>query len=74
LHPKAALPNVRVLLPENALQFLDLRDQPADARLKLIEWLSEQPIEIRLTAAEVIDTGIPIREIPPLSAFYFEFL
>jgi glycosidase len=74
LHPKAALLDVRVLLPENALQFLELRDQPADAKMKLIEWLSEESIEIRLTTVEAIDAGIPIREIPPLSAFYFEFL
>ncbi len=74
LHPKAALPDVRVLLPENALRFLELRDQPADAKLKLIEWLSEQSIDIRLTMAEAINAGIPIREIPPLSAFYFEFV
>jgi glycosidase len=73
LHSETALPDVRVLLPENALQFLDLREQPADAKLKLIEWLSEQPIEIRLTTAEASNAGIPIREIPPLSAFYFEF-
>jgi hypothetical protein len=42
--------------------------------MKLIEWLSEESIEIRLTTVEAIDAGIPIREIPPLSAFYFEFL
>ena len=73
LHPKMALQNVRVLLPESALQFLDLSDQPDRPKLKLIEWLSEQSIDIRLSPTEVVSSGVPIAEIPPLSAFYFKF-
>jgi glycosidase len=72
LHPRTALRDVRVLLPANALQFLDLSDELAHPKLKLIEWLSEESIGIRLTAAEAVNAGIPIAEIPALSAFYFE--
>lgn len=73
LHPTIALRDVRVLLPSNALRFLDLSDPLAHPKLKLIEWLSEQSIGIRLTNAEAVSRGIPIPEIPPLSALYFEF-
>jgi glycosidase len=74
LHPNSALKNVRVLLPESALQFLDLSDQPARPKLKLIEWLSEESIDIRLSPKEAVSSGVPIAEIPPLSAFYFKFV
>jgi hypothetical protein len=42
-------------------------------KLKLIEWLSEESIGLRLTKAQALDPGIPIREMPSLSALYFEF-
>jgi glycosidase len=73
LHPVITLRDVRILLPENALHFLDLADQVAHPKLKLIEWLSEQSIGIRVTKAEAVSPGIPITEIPSLSALYFEF-
>ncbi|HYJ05533.1 MAG TPA: alpha-amylase family glycosyl hydrolase [Chthoniobacterales bacterium] len=73
LHPTIVLRDVRILLPENALHFLDLSDPLANPKLKLIEWLSEESIGIRLTSPEAVNSGIPIPEIPPLSAFYFEF-
>jgi glycosidase len=72
LHPQIALQNVRVLLPSSALQFLDLTGQPS-SKLKLIEWLSEESLEIRVTIAEATNSGISILEIPRLSAFYFRF-
>ena len=71
LHSETALRDVRILLPKSALQFLDLT---SEIRLKLIEWLSDSPLEIRLTVTEAISPGIPITELPPLSAFYFEVL
>jgi len=74
LHPKAALQNVRILLPATSLQFLDLSPQLAHPKLKLIEWLSEAPLEIRITTDEAVNPGIPIAEIPPLSAFYFDLV
>jgi hypothetical protein len=74
LHSENALRDVRILIPESALQFLDLNRESADNKLKLIEWLTETPLEIRLTIAEAVSSGIPITEIPSLSAFYFEFV
>ncbi|PYI92223.1 MAG: hypothetical protein DME97_10830 [Verrucomicrobia bacterium] len=74
LHPETALRDVRILIPESALQFLDLKSESSDTRLKLIEWLTEKPLEIRVTIAEAGNPGIPIAEMPPLSAFYFEVM
>ena len=73
LHPSLTLHDVRIRLPLAALQFLDLSAEAAPAKLKLIEWLSEESIGLRLTQAQALDPGIPIREMPSLSAFYFEF-
>jgi glycosidase len=72
LHPETALRDVRILIPESALSSLDLNTGSSHPRLKLIEWLTETPLEIRLTIAEALSPGIPIAEIPSLSAFYFE--
>jgi glycosidase len=73
LHPETALRDLRILIPESALQPLDLNSDSSNTRLKLIEWLTETAIEIRLTVAEALSPGIPIVEIPPLTAFYLEF-
>jgi glycosidase len=73
LHPETALRDVRIMIPETALQSLDLNHQSSDTKLKLIEWLTETPLEIRLAIAEATSPGVPIAEVPPLSAFYFEF-
>jgi len=72
LHPETALRDLRILIPESALQFLDLNTESSETKLKLIEWLTETPLEIRLTIAEAASPGIPIAEIPALSAFYFK--
>jgi glycosidase len=74
LHPETALRDLRILIPESALRSLDLNTESSHPKLKLIEWLSERPLEIRLTIAEAVSPGIPIAEIPSLSAFYFKFL
>jgi hypothetical protein len=74
LHPETALRDLRILIPESALQPLDLNTESSHRNLKLIEWLTETPLEIRVTLAEAVSPGIPIVEIPPLSAFYFKFL
>jgi glycosidase len=74
LHKETALRDVRIMIPETALPSLGLSLQSSNPKLKLIEWLSETPIEIRLTIAEAVSAGIPIVEIPSLSAFYFELV
>jgi glycosidase len=73
LHPSITLHDIRILLSADALQFLDLSDQIAHPKLKLIEWLSEESIGLRLTSVQAVNPGIPIREMPPLTALYFEF-
>lgn len=73
LHSQTALRDVRIMIPETALQSLGLNLESSHPRLKLIEWLTETPLEIRLTSAEAVSPGIPIAEIPSLTAFYFEF-
>jgi glycosidase len=72
LHPKTTLCDLRILIPESVLPSLDLNSASSNTRLKLIEWLTETPLEIRLTISAVSSPGIPIVEIPPLTAFYFE--
>jgi glycosidase len=74
LHPKTALRDARIIVPESALPSLGLKHTSSDTKLKLIEWLTDTPLEIRLTIAEAVSPGIPIAEIPPLTAFYFEFV
>jgi len=74
LHPQTALRDVRILIPESALQSLPLNSESSATKLKLIEWLTETPLEIRLTIAEAVSAGIPLAEIPSLSAFYFELV
>jgi glycosidase len=72
LHPNISLYDVRVLLPATACQFLTLSKHPGDTKLKFIERLSGGELEIRLTTAEAINPGVPIAEIGPLSALYFD--
>jgi glycosidase len=73
LHPTIALDQVRIVLSKAALQFLQLNQSGPQSRLKLIDRLSEGRIETSTTISEAT-TGVPIAEIPALSAFYFEFV
>jgi glycosidase len=74
LHPAISFQNVRVLLPGAALKFLDLDQRPADTMLKLMERLGERGSGAVATIGDVTSSGLPIAELPSLSAFYFEFL
>ncbi len=74
LHKETALRDVRILIPAGAIQSLGLPGESSDTKLTLIERLSERPFDIRLTIAEAVTPGIPIVEIPALSAFYFELV
>ena len=71
LHPKDSLRDARIILPQNALRFLDLETEAI--KLELMERLNGEIAPISLTAATAVAAGIPIAELPPLSAFYFEF-
>ena len=72
LHPATTFHDVRVLLPPSALQFLGINHE--SSKMKLIERLSGEVEPIGLTTGEAADAGIPIAEVPMLSAFYFEFV
>ncbi|MEY2508528.1 MAG: hypothetical protein QOH01_2857 [Verrucomicrobiota bacterium] len=74
LHPTISFQNVRVLLPAAALDFLDLNQEAADIPLKLMERLGERGTGTVVKVGETEKTGVPVTEIPPLSAFYFEFV
>jgi glycosidase len=74
LHPTISFQNVRVLLPAAALKFLDLDEHPSDTQLKLMERLGERGTGTVVTIGDATSGGVPISEIPSLSAFYFEFV
>jgi hypothetical protein len=63
-----------VLLPGDALKFLDQDQRPPDTMLKLMERLGERGTGTVVPAGAAANSGVPISEIPPLSAFYFEFV
>ena len=73
LHPTISFQNVRVLLPTAALEFLDLKEA-ANTQLKLMERLGERGAGTVVMARDAANGGVPISEIPPLAAFYFEFV
>ncbi len=74
LHPTMALRDVRISLPQDALQFLDLGIDGNSKELAWIERLSGQLEPISLTTEGSGSVSIPIVEIESLSAFYFEFV
>ena len=74
LHPTISFQNVRVRLPGAALKFLDLDQHHSDTTLKLMERLGERGTGTVVTIDDAMKAGVPISEMPALSAFYFEFL
>jgi hypothetical protein len=74
LHPTISFQNVRVLLSAPALKFLDLDHHRSNTKLKLMERLGERGTGTVVTIEEAVKAGVPISEMPALSAFYFEFV
>jgi glycosidase len=72
LHPTIAFQHIRVLLSSGALQFLGLAND--STTLSLVERLSGELEPIGLTTGETTSPGIPVSEIPSLSAQYFELV
>src|SRR5947207_3674333 len=73
LHPALALLDIRISLPQDALQFLELNNE-TPRKLMFIERLAGEVDPIGLTTGEAIHPGIPVGEIRPLSALYFELV
>jgi len=73
LHPTISFQNVRVLLPAPALEFLDLSQHSSDTTLKLMERLGERGTGTVVAIEDAVKAGVPISEMPALSAFYFQF-
>jgi hypothetical protein len=64
---------VRVRLSEAAMHFLNL-NETANRKIELSDRLGPaRALEISSTVTEALGAGIPISEIPPLTALYFEF-
>jgi hypothetical protein len=69
LNPATPLKDVRIIFTEAAIA-----PQDQHAGLHFVDRLAEKnPATLRSTIAEAIDRGVLIAEIPPLSAYYFEF-
>jgi glycosidase len=73
LHPSVGLENVRVMLPAEAMRFLDLDPNAADLRINLTDRLGENRNRIELVKAEAEGPGVLVPSIAPLSAMFFEF-
>ncbi len=73
LHPTTTLKEIRIVLPEAVIKLLGLDSQYRNSDLQLIDRLAaREGITVRSTVAEASKHGIPIAEIPPLTACYFE--
>jgi hypothetical protein len=70
LHPQMALRDVRIQLPPAAFQFLEW----GNLDLTLAEKLSGAVEQFKVPTREAVHPGIPIPEVRPLSALYFEMV
>lgn len=77
LHPDKAMRDLRVRLPDRAMRFLGW-DNLAGSRtvpVRATDRLGDVPsgsAEITATPADLRDTGLTIKELPPLTAAYYE--
>ncbi|HEV2096797.1 MAG TPA: hypothetical protein VGQ82_09865, partial [Chthoniobacterales bacterium] len=74
LNPSATLKDVRVILDEEALAFLDLASIDPTTSLVLTDRLAaREPLTATFLLREASDSGIRIEDIPPLTPLYLEF-
>lgn len=71
LHPTVSFSDVRLLIPEPALRFLELA---GPANMKLRDRLANQTTEMTSITDEAANRGILLPEIHSLSARYFELV
>ena len=69
LHPKNAASGVKLKFSEEASKFLALAPE---ATLTGSDLLSEKSSSIQAPAKDLVATGVPLPELPPLSAAYFD--
>ena len=69
LHPKNAASGVKLKFSEEASKFLALAPE---ATLTGSDLLSEKSSSIQAPAKDLVGTGVPLPELPPLSAAYFD--
>jgi glycosidase len=73
LHPTSALKDVQVRLPETAIASIGLNTQKHGTRIRIKDRLNVTPLaDVTLDVGYLRESGIPITEIPPLSAAYLE--
>ncbi len=77
LHPRETLHDLRVRLTRPAMQFLGWDDIAGSKTVPIMvrDALGDMPAEsadIQSTPAEMDTPGLPLKELPPLSAAYYE--
>jgi glycosidase len=78
LNPTTSLKDISVRVPESVLPALATASpsgggQDRQSRLRIVDRLNETPLaDVRSTIGFVRDGGVPIAELPPLSAAYLE--
>jgi glycosidase len=73
LNPTTTLQGIRIILPDSIIKSLSLDSQYRNSDLRLIDRLAAtEGIEANSTVAEATEYGIPIDQISPLTACYFE--
>ncbi|HEY4281904.1 MAG TPA: alpha-amylase family glycosyl hydrolase [Chthoniobacterales bacterium] len=73
LNPTAALKDIQIRLPENVLKGIGLSTQERGTSVTIKDRLNAQPLaDVTLDLGFLRDSGVPIAELPPLTAAYLE--
>ena len=73
LNPQVTLKNIHVRIPEGVLGLIGITGPGDGAQITVKDRLNEVPIaDVALNHGYLVDEGIPISEMPPLSAAYLE--
>jgi len=73
LNPTTALKDVQIRLPDNVLSAIGLKAVDRGAKLNIKDRLNATPLaDVMLNNGYLQESGIPLAEIPPLSAAYLE--
>jgi glycosidase len=73
LNPTTALKDIQIRLPESALAAIGLNTQDRATPITIKDRLNKAPLaDLTLDLGFLRESGVPIAEIPPLSAAYLE--